>query len=90
MEGTTLLLDPSPLLVEGSIVHYVAYNLRNLAALVVGFTPESDGVGPTVDLAVFTNMNNAAGQKNFGIQFHQNVKYSENPQPGTWHWIKSK
>jgi hypothetical protein len=69
-------------LIEGRNVHYVAYNGRHLAALVIGVD------GDKADLAVFTNMPNAAGQKNFGMQFHQNVVYSEIPQPGTFHWIE--
>ena len=70
-------------LTEGRIVHYVAYNNRNLAAIVIGIGDFEKGV---IDLSVFTNMENAAGKKNFGVQFHQDVEYSENPKPGTWHW----
>lgn len=69
-------------LVPGRIVHYVAYNCWNLAALVIGVD------GETVDLAVFTNMPNVNGDKNFGLQFHQDVPYSEQATPGTWHWIQ--
>ncbi len=73
-------------LMEGVIVHYVAYNQRHLAAMVIGVQ------GDTVDLAVFTNMENAAGNKNFGVQFHQDVKFSlENEadqyEPGTYHYM---
>lgn len=69
-----------PCVQEGDIVHYVAYNQRNLAAIVLG----QDGEG-RCDLAVFTNMQNAAGEKNFGLQFHQNVVHHHFRQPGTWH-----
>lgn len=69
-------------LIEGRIVHYVAYNQRHLAALVIGTD------GDCVDLAVFTNLQNVAGTKNFGLQFHQQVSYAEDLLPGTWHWIE--
>ena len=69
-------------LIEGRVVHYVAYNNRHLAAMVIGCIQELN----EADLVVFTNMENAAGKKNFGTQFHQDVKYSENKEPGTWHW----
>ena len=67
-------------------VHYVAYNLRNLTAIVI----EEEGDGIHADLAVLTNLKNAAGVKNFGLQFHQDVEYSEEPKPGTWHYIQQK
>ncbi len=81
-------------LIEGRIVHYVAYNNRHLAAIVIGVTPDKvEGEWVTlptnrVDLALFTNMPNANGVKNFGLQFHQDIGYSENKEPGTWHWIE--
>lgn len=59
--------------------HYVAYNHQLLTAIIIGRD------GDTADLAVFTNLPNAAGKKNFGLQFHQDVKYSEEKEPGTWH-----
>lgn len=77
-----------PGITEGRCVHYVAYNGRHLAALIIGSdqrTRYND-----VDLAVFTNMQNVNGIKNFGLQFHQNVEYSEDPKPGTWHWIEKR
>jgi hypothetical protein len=69
-------------LFEGCTVHYVAYNGRCLTAIVIGHDDARN-----VDLVVFTNMPNAAGVKNFGMQFHQDVSYSKEPKPGTWHWI---
>ncbi len=69
-----------PDITEGRIGHYVAYNGRHLAALVIGYE------GNTADLAVFTNMKNVAGTQNFGIQFHAGAVYSETPTPGTWHY----
>lgn len=65
----------------GQIVHYIAYNGTCLAAIVIGID------GPYVDLAVFTNMENVAGKKNFGMQFHQDVTSGTNHQPGTYHCI---
>ena len=80
-------------LTEGRMVHYVAYNNRHLASIVIGYEiPPKVGdvqVDPvTVDLAVFTNMLNVNGIKNFGLQFHQDIVYSETKEPGTWHWIE--
>ena len=74
-------------LIEGRIVHYTAYNNRNLAAMVIGVGDFEKGM---VDLVVYTNMESVAGKKNFGVQFHQDVVYSEIPKPGTWHWIERK
>ncbi len=73
-----------PELTEGRIVHYVAYNFRHLAAIVIGYG------GSKADLAVFTNMANVNGMKNFGLQFHQDIPYSEGKEAGTWHWIDSE
>lgn len=69
-------------LTEGRMVHYVAYNGRHLASIVIGVS------GAWADLAVFTNMENVNGVKNFGLQFHPDILYSEVPTPGTWHWIE--
>jgi len=69
-------------LIEGRIVHYVAYNNRHLAAIVIGVNQDK------VDLALFTNMANVNGIKSFGLQFHQDVPYSEDKTPGSWHWIE--
>lgn len=75
-----------PGLTEGRMCHYVAYNHRHLAAIVIGHD-NSKGYSQA-DLAVFTNMTNVNGIKNFGLQFHQDVQYSEGKEPGTWHWIE--
>lgn len=66
---------------EGRIAHYVAFNHRHLASIIIGH----EG-GGKVDLAVFTNMPNANGVKNFGTQFHQDIEYSDEKKPGTWHF----
>lgn len=75
-----------PGLIEGRNVHYVAYNSRHLAALVIGH--DASRSYSDADLVVFTNMENVNGVKNFGMQFHQDVKYSEGKERGTWHWIE--
>lgn len=75
-----------PGLTEGRNCHYVAFNGRHLAALVIGH--DASRSYSQADLVVFTNMLNVNGVKNFGIQFHQDVEYSEEPRPGTWHWIE--
>ena len=78
--------DSLPGLIEGKCVHYVAYNGRHLAGLVIGH--DASQSYSKADLAVFTNMSNVNGVKNFGLQFHQDIEYSEEPKPGTWHWIE--
>jgi hypothetical protein len=81
LEGTCPNVQGSELF-EGCSVHYVAYNGRCLTAIVIGHDDAKNA-----DLAVFTNMPNAAGVKNFGIQFHQDVAFSKELKPGTWHWV---
>lgn len=71
-------------LIEGRVVHYVAYNGRHLAALVTGGSFER-GIA---DLAVFTNMENVNGVKSGGLQFHFDVAYSTQAIAGTWHWTQ--
>lgn len=69
-----------PRLIEGQIIHYVAYSGRHLAGMIIGHE------GNAADLVIFTNMSNVNGVKNFGMQFHQDIEYSELLKPGTWHW----
>lgn len=68
---------------EGRIVHYVAYNMRHLAAIITGYNPDKPG---QVDLVVFTNMPNVNGVPSGGVQFHFQVPHNETPTPGHWHW----
>jgi len=75
-----------PGLIEGRNVHYVAYNGRHLAALVIGH--DGSRSYSDADLVLFTNMENVNGVKTFGMQFHPDVKHSETKEPGTWHWIE--
>lgn len=75
-----------PGLIEAVGCHYVAYNGRHLAAMVIGH--DGSKSYSDADLVVFTNMENVNGVKNFGTQFHQDVKYSQEPKPGTYHFIE--
>lgn len=85
-EQETTFPQGMPGVIEGRIIHYVAYNQRHLAGIVIGYDPtrhESE-----VDIVIWTNMSNVNGVKNFGQQFHQDVPYSEVPVPGTWHFAE--
>lgn len=77
-------------IIEGRIVHYVAYNGRHLAAIITGHDGNDSGeltpMTSTVDLVVFTNMRNVNGTQSGGVQSHFTVPYSEKLAPGTWHW----
>ena len=75
-----------PGLIEGRIIHYVAYNGRHLAGIVIGFDKSTSY--SQCDIVIFTNMSNVNGDKNFGMQFHQDISYSEESLPGTWHWVE--
>lgn len=68
---------------EGRIIHYVAYNMRHLAGIIVGYNPA--GGYSECDIFIWTNMSNVNGKKNFGTQFQEDIRYSEVPKPGTWH-----
>ena len=70
-------------LIEGRMVHYVAYNGRHLAAIVIGV-----GFADDIDMALFTNMENTNKIKNYGLQFHQSVPHGDDNKPGTWHFIE--
>lgn len=73
-----------PGLIEGRIIHYVAYNGRHLAGMVIGH--DGSQSYSQADLVIFTNTGNVNGVKNFGMQFHSDVEYSKEPKSGTWHW----
>jgi hypothetical protein len=81
-------------LIEGRIVHYVAYNNRHLAAIVIGVTPnKTEGEWEElpkdkIDIALFSNMANVNGNKNYGLQFHSDIPFDDEKKPGTWHWIE--
>jgi hypothetical protein len=73
---------------EARNVHYVAYNGRHLAGLIIGVSDDPGHVTGECDLVVFTNMKNVNGVKNFGMQFHQDIAFdgTAKPTPGTWHY----
>jgi len=71
-------------LIEGCPIHYVAYKGRHLMGFIVGFDPNT-GTN-MADIVIFTNMSNVNGVKNFGMQFHADVEYSEEAKPGTYHF----
>jgi hypothetical protein len=73
-------------IIEGRIVHYVAYNGRCLAGIIIGVNDKPSHY-KFVDLVVFTNMSNVNEVKNFGIQFHQDIIFDDlDKKPGTCHW----
>jgi hypothetical protein len=75
---------PLPGFIEGRCIHYVAYNNRHLAGMIIGRD------GSKADLVVFTNLANVNGVKNFGVQFHQDIEHDEELKiPGTWHHIEA-
>jgi hypothetical protein len=82
----TQIPDGMPGLIEGRIIHYVAYNYRHLAGIVIGYDPAQSY--SNADIVIFTNMSNVNNVKNFGMQFHTDIEYSEVPKPGTWHWVE--
>jgi hypothetical protein len=67
------------------IIHYVAYNGRKLLGFILGYDAQTSYT--KVDIVIFTNMSNVNGVKNFGMQFHQDIEYSDEPIPGTWTWV---
>ena len=84
-------------LIEGRIVHYVMTGGRSQGehrpAIVVrnwsnADIPGSDGM---VNLQVFTDALNdypAGVPGSTGIMWSTSAHYSENKEPGTWHWIE--
>jgi hypothetical protein len=81
------VIQPTTCPIGLPFIHYVAYNHKHLVGILLEITSQTDE-GSYADLWMLGNMNNVAGKKNFSEQFHQDVKYSLDPIPGTWHWIK--
>ena len=72
-------------LTEGRIVHFVLPDGQHRAAL-VSRVWNDDGV---VNLHVFVDQANDRQIKaDNGILLQTSVTFSEEPQPGTWHWIE--
>lgn len=72
-------------IIEGQNIHYVAYNGRHLAGMIIGLNPVVEGAA---DLVIFTNMPNVNQRKNWGMQFQEDIGHSEMKEPGTWHFIE--
>jgi hypothetical protein len=77
-------------LTEGRIVHFVLPNGQHRPAIVVNawhhvFEYHASG---RVNLQVFTDFKNDGEEYASGQYWATSVPYSEDPQPGTWHWIE--
>jgi hypothetical protein len=81
-------------LTEGRIVHYVMQEGNSIGqhrpAIVVNAWKhisehQADG---RVNLSVFTDFGNDGKQFESGQYWATSVPYSEEPIPGTWHWIE--
>lgn len=77
-------------LTEGRIVHYVMTNGEHRAAIVVKVWSKESGVS---NLTVFTDWTNDMKTSDgsplqSGDMWETSVLYSEEPKPGTWHWIE--
>lgn len=67
-------MEPEPTV--GRIVHYVAADGKDKAAIVIAVNGEGDAQPGTVDLAVFMHS---------GTQTETNVELGSGTE-GTWHW----
>ena len=78
-------------LTEGRIVHYVMSEGNSVGqhrpAIVVNAWGGSPNEG-RVNLCVFSDFGNDGKQFNNGPFWATSAAYSEDPQPGTWHWIE--
>lgn len=79
--------SPNPLsgLTEGRMVHYVMPNGKHRPAVVVQVWNHDQG---TSNLQVFTDGDNDGGWGEGGLYWATSITYSEEPNPGTWHWIE--
>lgn len=86
-------------LTEGRMVHYVLPDghgrspSEHRPAVVVKVWRMGDGSPPAngcSNLSVFTDFTNdySSGQGADGRMWATSVVYSEEPKPGTWHWIE--
>lgn len=78
-------------LTEGRIVHYVIADGEHRPAIVVKNWGETYSDPGTVNLTVFTDWSNDRRfneQYASGLYWATSVKYSENKEPGSWHWIE--
>ena len=76
-------------LTEGRIVHYVLEDSRNKGqhrpAVIVQVWDHGSGVS---NLQVFTDGRNDGQFYAGGLAWKTSVCYSEDKEPGTWHWIE--
>lgn len=87
---------PIPGLTEGRIVHYVLPHGRGAGqhrpAIVVKDwkSHEYAGAPGSVNLHVFTDHTNdfQVGEGSDGHLWATSIRYSEEKEPGTWHWIE--
>lgn len=85
-----------PGLIEGCIVHFVLQHERNKgehrpAIVVKDWKSHKYGVPGMVNLQVFTDCSNDVLPGRDGYDGHlwaTSVHYSENKEPGTWHWVE--
>jgi hypothetical protein len=86
-------------LIEGRIVHFVMPSGEHRPAIVVKVWryPDSSGPEPILkapengccNLQVFTDgSNDGVDEVRHGHLWFTSCIYSENPEPGTWHWIE--
>lgn len=87
-------------LTEGRIVHFVLDSGEHRPAIVLRVWRMADGTPPEngcCNLTVFRDWSNDNIPGNFvnattgqgtALQWSTSVLYSEEPKPGTWHWIE--
>jgi hypothetical protein len=68
-------------LTEGRMVHFVVPSGKHRAGIVLNVIDKKAG---KVDLVVFSMPDDGLG----GFLMNTNTEYSEEPKPGTWHWIE--
>lgn len=82
MEGVT----------EGRNCHYVMHDGNSVgehrAAIIINAWHGNYGADVRVNLHVFTDFGNDGKQYESGSYWATSVPYSEEPKPGTWHWIE--
>lgn len=72
-------------LTEGRIVHFVMMNGTHRPAIIVQVWNKDTGVS---NLQVFTDGRNDGDNQEIGTVWHTSIKYSEEKEPYTWHWIE--
>lgn len=70
----------------GRIVHYVIFNGKHRAAIVVDVT-DTEALMPNIDLQVFLTPSEACVfNASDRFQWVPVARFSETMEPGTWHW----